>query len=84
MIANLGPTQIYLNPGNGRLVTIFVSSIDKEPIEKLKVDTTTTQPNNSLMAMASRIQRGEIIDTIPFERRKDMEIIPAFVIRQPE
>lgn len=84
MVANLGPTQIYLNPGSGRLVTIFVSSLDKEPIERLKVDTTTTQPNNSLMAIASRFQHGEITDTIPFERRKELEIIPAFVVRQPE
>jgi len=84
MVANLGPTQIYMNPGSGRLVTIFVSSFDKTPIEKLKVDTTTTQPNNSLMAIASRFQHGETVDTIPFERRKELEIIPAFIVKQPE
>ncbi|MDH4156593.1 MAG: hypothetical protein OEW00_04890 [candidate division Zixibacteria bacterium] len=84
MVANLGPTNNYLARGSGRLVTIFVSSVENKPIEKLVVDTTTTEPNNSLLIIPNRLQYGEKVDTIPQSRRKDMEIIPAFVVRYSE
>lgn len=84
LIANLGPTENKLPPGEGRLVTIFVSSLDDKPIEKLSVDTTTTNPNNSLMVIADRVQGGEQPDTIAMENRKKLEIRPAFVVRVPK
>lgn len=81
MVANLGPTAHQLDAGSGRLVTIFVSSLDKKPIEKLVVDTTTTHPNNSLMAVAHKSNWGEYqLDTISLETRKELEIYPAFKV----
>ncbi len=82
MVANLGPTRHKLDAGSGRLVTFFVSSLDNKPIEKLHVDTTTTHPDNSLMTVADRYQPTEDgIDTIIGERLKELQIIPAFVVR---
>jgi len=82
MVANLGPTNNSLPVGSGRLVTVFVSSLDKKPIEKLQVDTTTTHPNNSLMVVANRSNWGEhSLDTITVEKRQELEILPAFVVR---
>ncbi len=66
----------------GRLVTVFVSSIDKEPIEKLAVDTITLYPNNSLMVVADQSELGKITDTVPTHVSKKREIYPAFVVRQ--
>ncbi len=80
MIANLGPTKNRLKPGAGRLATVFVSSMEDKAIEKLSVDTTTTSPNNSLMAVADTIQ-GEAPDTTRIDR-KDMVIVPVFITRQ--
>ena len=82
MMANLGPSMHMLGPGSGRLVTVFVSSLDNKPIEKLVVDTTTTRPNNSLMIMARRIQPGDPPDTIPRERFIELQILPAFAVRE--
>ena len=84
MVANLGPTHKVLDVGNGRLVTIFVSSLDKKAIEKLDVDTTTTTPNNSLMIIADRVQGGNVPDTLPLTERKILEIRPAFVVKHVE
>lgn len=84
MIANMGPTKHTLAPGTGRLLTIYVSSFDKKPMERLKVDTTTTQPNNSLMAIADYVQWNDPPDTLPLDKRKDAEIVPVFVIREPK
>ncbi len=84
MMANLGPNVNMLAPGSGRLVTIFVSSLDNKPIEKLLVDTTTTRPSNSLMIMALRIQPGDPPDTIPRERYVDLQVLPAFAVREPK
>lgn len=82
MVANLGPTRHKLDPGSGRLVTFFVSSLDNKPIEKLHVDTTTTHPDNSLMTVADRYQPTEDgVDTIIGERLSELQIIPAFVVR---
>jgi hypothetical protein len=80
MIANLGPTHNRLEPGAGRLVTIYLSSIDDKPIVKLTVDTTTTHPNNSLLVMTDSVI-GTPPDTVKVEFNK-RSIIPAFVTRQ--
>lgn len=79
MIANLGPTHNFLAAGSGRLVTVFVSALDKQPIEKLMVDTTTTNPNNSLMVIADKIQGA---DTSSYEDMEKLKILPAFVVKQ--
>lgn len=84
MIANMGPTNKTLLPGKGRLMTIFVSSLDKKPIESLMVDTTTTSPNNTLMVVADRFQGGDKPDTIPINERQVLEIRPHFVVIQPK
>ncbi len=84
MIANLGPTQNILPSGNGRLVTVFVSSVENKPIEKLVVDTATLHPNNSLLVIADRSQLEPEADTVPVHMSKKLEIIPAFVARQEE
>ena len=84
MVANLGPTNKTLAPGSGRLVTIYVSSLDGSPIEKLIVDTATTSPSNSLMIVADRIQQTDPPDTLPMGENKKQEIIPVFVIRTPK
>ena len=82
MIANMGPTNKTLAPGSGRLLTIYVSSLDGSPIKKLIVDTATTTPNNSMMMVADRIQQTDPPDTLPFSENKKLEIIPAFVVRE--
>lgn len=79
MVANLGPTHNFLAPGSGRLVTIFVSSLDKTAVEKLMIDTTTTTPNNSLMVIADKIQGT---DTTTYEEMDKLKITPVFVVRQ--
>lgn len=85
MMANLGPTRKYLPRGSGRLVTIFVSSLNDQPIEKFSVDTTTTQPNNFLMIIANPYQYEEDhVDTIPLSERERKKILPAFVARYSE
>ncbi len=82
MVANLGPTNNVLAPGKGRLVTVFVSSLDDKPIEKLVVDTTTLYPNNSLLMMAEKSQLKEDQDTVPPHLSKKLEIVPVFVARE--
>ncbi len=82
MIANMGPTERRLTPGYGRLVTVFVSSLDEEPIEEFSIDTTTTSPGNYLMSIVDMYQ-GTPPDTtrIDFEER---QMIPAWVVREAE
>ena len=82
LMANMGPTHTGLAPGSGRLVTVFVSSLDDKPIEQLKVDTTTTHPSNSLMIMAQHIQLTEPPDTIPVNNLDTLRIVPTFIVRQ--
>ncbi len=80
MIANLSPTHIFLPPGNGRLVTVFISSLDDKTIEKLVIDTTTTSPSNSLMVIADLYQGA---DTINMATDRDrLKIFPVFVVKQ--
>ena len=84
LIANMGPTNHTLAPGSGRLFTIYISSVGKKPIEKLTIDTATTQPSNSLMVIADNIQYTDPPDTLPINSRKEAEIVPAFVVREPK
>ena len=85
MVANLGPTKNSLPAGSGRLVTIFVSSLDDKPIESLIIDTTTTNPSNSLMMVAATANWGDVrLDTIKVEKRQELNIIPVWIVRQPE
>jgi len=85
LVANMGPTQLELPAGSGRLVTFFVSSLDKKPSPDLKIDTTTTHPSNELMAVANMVQKiGDKVDSIPAERLNEVEIRPAFVVRKAE
>ncbi len=79
-VASVGGPKVRLEPGTGRLATIFVSSLDKKPIEKLAIDTTTMHPNNSLMAIADSVQ-GTPPDTTVISDQKSTIIIPAFVIK---
>jgi hypothetical protein len=84
LMANMSPGQNGLPPGSGRLVTVFVSTIDDEPLPHLSIDSTTTEPTNSLMFVAQKVQPGEPPDTIPDERFDDLRIIPALVIERAE
>jgi hypothetical protein len=80
MLANIGPTTNRLEPGSGRLVTIYLSSIDDLAINKLVVDTTTTNPNNSLLVMTDAVI-GTPPDTVRPEFNK-RQVVPAFVSRR--
>lgn len=84
LLANMGPTKNFMTPGNGRVVTVFVSSLDGSPIEKLSIDTTTTAPNNALQMIANGIQFTSPPDTIPQDRFDDLLIVPAFVVKKSE
>ncbi|MCK4462389.1 MAG: hypothetical protein KAW46_11335 [candidate division Zixibacteria bacterium] len=84
LVANLGPNKNSLPPGKGRLMTLFVSTPDKEPIKEMTVDTTSTRPNNSLMVIAKWIQPGDPPDTLGLDRKAEKEIIPVWVVRQTE
>lgn len=77
MIANVGPTDYKLTPGNGRVATVYVSSIEKKKIEKLSIDTTTVGQGVSLLAVADNIQSGG--DTRL--EVKDRHILPVWVVR---
>ena len=84
LIADLGPTKNALVPGRGRLVTVFVSSLDDQPVPELKVDTTTRPPSNSLLIIADRVQDTESSEPIPMENRRILQIRPAWVVRQSQ
>ncbi len=85
MMANMGPSQNGLPPGSGRLVTVFVSSLDGSPIEQLTMDSTTTHPSNTLMTIAQAIQPGDSPDSIPIETLGDeTTIVPVLLIRTIE
>jgi hypothetical protein len=80
LVANLAPTTHQLDPGRGRLATVFVSSIDDKPIDSLVVDTTTLPPHSQrLMAVAKTVQ-GVPPDTVSIDR-DSLKIMPAFVVR---
>lgn len=80
MVANLGPTYKRLEPGRGRLATIFVSSLDDKPIDTLIVDTATVPPGQQrLLSVADELQ-GTPPDTVRLSR-EEVRIYPVFVIR---
>jgi len=79
MIANVGPTDHKLTPGNGRLVTVFVSSLEAKKIGKLSIDTTTVARGSSLMAVADGVQ-GNPPDSIKMDMIQ-RQIKPAWVVR---
>jgi hypothetical protein len=82
LLGMVGPsaTKKVLQPGKGRLATIYISSLDKKPIEKLDVDTTTVHPANTLMSMADTLQ-GTPPDTVRISH-KEAQIVPVFVVRK--
>ena len=82
LIANLGPTDNKLEPGDGPFATVYISSLEEKPIEKLHIDTTTTSPNNSLMIIADQLQ-GVAPDTVRVSLEQTT-IIPVFVVREPK
>ncbi|UCG63167.1 MAG: hypothetical protein JSV52_07770 [Candidatus Zixiibacteriota bacterium] len=85
LIANMGPTNNTLLPGRGRIVTVFVSSIDAgASVENLKVDTTTTHPGNSLSMVADRVQPDLGADTIPIENYRIRQIRPVWIVRKSQ
>ena len=79
-IAILGGPRVQMTPGSGRIVTIFVSSLEKKPIEKLTVDTTTVNPSNSLQIVSDSMM-GAAPDSRRIEQ-KDRLIVPVFVVRK--
>ena len=82
LIANLGPTNNQMAAGKGPFATLYISSLEDKPIEKLSIDTTTTHPNNSLMVIADQLQ-GTPPDTVRIEMSKTT-IIPVFVVHEPK
>ena len=83
MIGSLSAKKVRLESGKGRLATVFVSSIEDKPIDRLAVDTTTTYPGNTLEAIADSVQ-GEPPDTVKITDTEKRKIIPVFIVVQPE
>ncbi len=84
MVANLGPSDNKLTPGTGRLVTVFVSSLEDKPIENLTVDTTTTEPTNSLLLFAHKSYADGMVDATTTEKAAKRSLVPAWVVRKAE
>ena len=69
MIWDLGVSVPPMDPGTGRIATIFISALDGGDItEPLKIDTTTTHPSNSLQMVMPSVK----------------EVVPALVVRPAE
>ena len=66
LIADIGVSVPPMQPGSGRIATIFVSSLDGDKIPDLKVDTTTTNPGNTLQMVSPPVN----------------EVIPVFVVKK--
>ncbi len=79
MMANIGATNYKLTSGSGRLVTVFISSLEEEPIEKLVIDSTRTRPGNRLMAVLDFLQ-GELPDTTRI-KLTERNLTPEWVVR---
>jgi hypothetical protein len=79
MIANVGPTDHKLAPGIGRLVTVFISSLEGKNIDNFTIDTTTVSRGVSLMAVADMVQ-GNPPDSVKMTGI-ERQIKPAWVIR---
>lgn len=68
LINDIGVSVPPIQPGRGRIATIFISSLDNKKIPKLTVDTTTTPPGNDLQLVHP-----------PTE-----QVVPAFVVLEGE
>jgi hypothetical protein len=79
LIANMGKTYHEMAIGRGPIATVYISSLEDVPVEKLAFDTTTTHPNNSLMVMADWYQ-GTPPDTVKVSHTA-CQIFPAFVVK---
>jgi len=66
LINDVGVSVPPIPPGKGRVATIFISSLDNEPIKSLVIDTITTPPGNNLQLVMP-----------PSEG-----IVPAFVVKE--
>jgi hypothetical protein len=85
MLANIGPTDHTLTPGKGRLVTVFISSLEDKPIESLTIDTTTTEPRNTLMLIGHESLVASIAaDNVAAQQAKSArrQITPVWVVRK--
>lgn len=80
LIANIPAGNAMIKAGSGKIATVYISSIEDKPIEALTIDTTTTYPNNTLMAAANLVQ-GTPPDTVRITHTQQ-KILPAFVIRK--
>jgi hypothetical protein len=82
MVANLGPTDKRLEPGRGRLATIFVSSIQGSRVDSLYVDTATVSPSRQTLLTVRHDVMGEPPDTMRLTSA-ETRIVPVFVARYP-
>ena len=83
MIASAGPQDKFITAGTGKLLTLYVSSPGGEKIDKLLVDTTTTDPGNRLMIIARR-DPNTPHDSLTVEKYNERLMTPAWVIRYVE
>ena len=79
MMANVGPTNYKLTPGNGRIVTVYVSSLEDKKIENFTIDTTTVSRGVSLMSVADQPPAAK--DDAAKMEMIDRQIKPAWVVR---
>ena len=69
MINDIGVSVPPMQPGNGRIATVFISALDGGDIaEPLAIDTTTTPPGNSMQMVKPVVE----------------EVVPILVIRPAE
>ncbi|MEK7775723.1 MAG: hypothetical protein AAB305_07550 [Candidatus Zixiibacteriota bacterium] len=83
MIGSMGPVKKTVEPGTGALATVYLSSLDI-PIQKLKVDTCTAAPNNTLMAIADQQLLGIPADSLTPDKFQKLILVPAYVVREPK
>lgn len=81
MVASAGPNDVFLAPGSGRLVTVFVSSVDDKPVEDLMIDTTTTEPSNTLVMIARR-DASIPADSLTPAKFNERLMTPVWVVRK--
>jgi len=72
LINDIGVQVPPMQPGSGRIATIFVSAIDDSEIKEiLKVDSTTTPPGNSMQMVSPPVE--EVVPVLvikPLEKKK--------------
>jgi hypothetical protein len=83
LMGTMGPVRKSLEPGSGTIATVYLTSLDI-PIQKLKVDTCTAYPNNTLMAIADQKILGLPADSVTPEKFNTLILVPAFVVREPK